>query len=67
MPGHTAGERNGAAKLNEKSVKEIRKVCNFKPGIGYEPGSIKTMAEKYEISGSAVRGIASGKTWTHVK
>ena len=64
---HTAGERNGQAVLDEAKVRHIRRECNFREGVGFAVGSVKRMAEKYEISEAAVRAIARRERWGHVE
>ena len=67
MAARNAGERNGLAKLNEKAVQHIRRVCRYDPAVGYRPGTVRRMADRYGVTASAVRMIASNKAWRHVK
>lgn len=54
------GETNNNAKLTVEIVKEIKKLLKKKM-------TVKELAEKYEVSESAIRGIKYGLTWKHVK
>jgi predicted DNA-binding protein YlxM (UPF0122 family) len=54
------GERNSNSALTEKEVLEIRKL--------YVPGEIsyRELAERYEVSASAIKGIIRRETWKHI-
>lgn len=54
----TRGEQNPSAKLDEASIREIRKLI--------EVASIKAIARKYNVSASAISEIRRGLTWKHV-
>jgi HNH endonuclease len=55
----TRGERNGAAKLTEKEVKDIRNLRNM--GIPYE-----VIRNKYGISKTTIWEIVKKRKWKHV-
>ena len=61
MAARNAGERNGLAKLNERAVQHIRRACHSDPEVGYRPGTVRRMADRYGVTASAVRMIASNK------
>lgn len=54
------GEANVNAKLTEGGVREIRNLV--KQGQDY-----KAIASRYGVSGTAIRHIAIGRTWRHVR
>ena len=53
---HKFGEKSHFAKLTEESVREIKS----------HKGKLKEMAEKYNVTTTAIWAIKSGKTWKHV-
>ncbi len=55
-PGAT-GTRNGSAKLNEDSVREIRKSTK----------SVQELAKIYSVSKSAIRFVVKRENWKHVE
>lgn len=68
--GHTTsrGNANGMAKLTAKDVRDIRRL---RSGIGRrslrnDPRSLKSIAEKYGISVTAVSHICMRRRWAHV-
>jgi hypothetical protein len=54
------GSKNAASKLNEKQVKEIRKLFINKTE------TYKEIAKRYGVEQSTIGLILRGKTWTHV-
>lgn len=60
--GHWGGKgtQNGFSKLDEVTVAQIK----FDLAVGE---SVKVVAQRYNISKSAIYAIKAGKTWTHVK
>ena len=54
------GEGNGKAKLNETQVRHIFLECKLRKA------NRKQLADKYGVSRSAIRDIATGKSWTSV-
>lgn len=53
------GEGNGAAKLNEATVRAIR--ARHAEGAGY-----KRLAAEFHLPWGTVRNVAARKTWQHV-
>jgi hypothetical protein len=62
-PSHSAGTRNGNAKVTGEIVREIIKTAAYDADVGYQPGSIKALAERFGITRDAVRMIARGLRW----
>ena len=54
------GTDNGAAKLNDKKVLEIRRLWDGKRG------QIKQLARDYGVSSGTIRKIVRGETWKHL-
>ena len=54
------GSKHGNAKLDELTVTAIKELCQR--GM-----SIKTLANTFEVSRSAIWSIVKSKTWQHVK
>lgn len=53
------GERHGQSKLNDKKIRNIRKL--------YSNGwPQRIIAEHYSVSQPTISDILTGKTWTHV-
>lgn len=65
-----AGERNGMSKLTPSDVIAIRLEASHLPrstgGAKRRKGAISVLADKYGVTASRIRAIASGKAWSHV-
>ena len=59
VPNHPKGEANGMRKLSEADVLSIRRLSS----TGW---TMKSIAERFEISRSTVSFIASKKRWSHI-
>jgi hypothetical protein len=64
---HTAGERNGLAKITQADAIEIVETAAYDAEHGYRPGSIKELSLKFGLSRAAVREIARGNRWKHIQ
>lgn len=64
-PNHLRGSQNPFHILTEKQVKEIKR--DYIPGTGkYNPGNIRMLCAKYNISKSTIQLIAKGERWKHI-
>lgn len=64
------GSENGMAKLNEESVAEIRALIEDKSFVKSYPSEsamYKEMAKSYNVSSWAIKNVAEGVSWKHVK
>lgn len=56
------GERHGNAKLTERKVREIRRMCRKNPAI---PKS--DLAKKYNVHANTIRKLATGEYWSWLR
>lgn len=56
-----SGERNGQSKLTEGQVREILAVGS------YPYGTYARLAREYGVSPTTIRGIVTGRYWSHVQ
>lgn len=59
-PPHLAGSRHPLSKLNESDVEEILRLLTA-------GNSQSSLGRRYGVSPSAIRSIALGRTWRHVR
>ncbi len=64
------GERMGSSKLTEEQVLEIRRLYSEGGGV-IRAGcaakhSTRALAKRFGVSASAISGIVTGRTWTHL-
>ncbi len=57
--GDTVGMKNAQAKLDDDSVREIRR--RYRSGE-----SLSRLAKEFRVSKNTVAGVVNGKTWRHV-
>jgi hypothetical protein len=60
---HNAGIRNGNAKLSCDDVREIITTTAYRDDVGYQPGSVKMLAERFGVTRDTIRQIARGLRW----
>ena len=64
------GTKNGMAKLNEEKVCEIRALLEdkkFVKSFATETAMYREIAKAYNVSPWAIKNVAEGLSWTHVK
>ncbi len=61
-PKNNLGEKNGNCKINESSVREIRRLWS----MDNHP-TLKQLADQFKVSDSAIFAITSHQNWKHVQ
>lgn len=60
-----SGSKHHKAKLDEKSIKKIRKACDAAKNEGKRQ-PLSALAADYGVSTATIAAVASRRTWKHV-